>query len=173
MAMLNDFISLIYPRICMACGNTLFQREDCICTYCLFHLPKTGFHLESENPVSKIFWGRANIFSAAAYYYFNKGSRVQSLLHHLKYKGQREVGTVVGALYGKELLKSSLFNTVNLILPVPLHPKKKKKRGFNQSDCFAEGLSQGMSIAWTPDILLRTFASESQTKKSRFMRRKM
>ena len=168
--MLHDFISLIYPKICMACGNSLFKNEDCICTYCLYHLPKTGFHFESENPVSKIFWGRADIFSAAAYYYFNKGGRVQSLLHHLKYKGQKEVGTVIGKLYGKELLKAPLFSTIEIIIPVPLHPKKKKKRGFNQSDYFAEGLSQGMTVEWNPDILLRTVASESQTKKSRFMR---
>ena len=154
----------------MACGNSLYKKEDCICTYCLYHLPKTNFHLETDNPVSRIFWGRADIFSAAACYYFNKGSRVQNLLHQLKYKGQKEVGTVIGNLYGKELLDSALFNTVNMIIPVPLHPKKKKKRGFNQSDFFAEGLSQGMSVEWNPNILIRAVANESQTKKSRFMR---
>ena len=154
----------------MACGDSLYKKEECICTYCRYHLPKTNFHLEADNEVSKIFWGRADLLSAAAYYYFNKGSRVQNLLHQLKYKGQKEVGTFIGNLYGKELLESALFNTVNMIIPVPLHPKKKKRRGFNQSDYFAEGLSQGMGVEWSPEILIRAVANESQTKKSRFMR---
>ena len=168
--MLSDFISLIFPRVCAACGNSLYKNEEVICTNCNYHLPKTNFHLQQENQLSKKFWGRIKIENAAAYYHFKKDSGVQHILHNLKYNGQKEVGTAVGKLYGKELLESVLFKTIDLIIPVPLHPKKKKKRGYNQSDFFAEGLSKSMSVEWSADTLLRNVANESQTKKTRFNR---
>ena len=81
--MLKDFISLIFPKICVSCGKSLYKNEHSICTYCAYHLPKTNFHLDNENPVAKIFWGRITIFSAAAFYNFNKGGQVQHLIHQL------------------------------------------------------------------------------------------
>ena len=168
--MLKDFISLIFPKICVSCGKSLFKNEHSICTYCAYHLPKTNYHLDNENPVAKIFWGRANIFSAAAFYNFNKGGQVQHLIHQLKYKGRPEVGVAVGKLYGYELMQSDYFNTVTTIIPVPLHPKKQKKRGYNQSDCFAEGLSKSMNVEADFKTLYRESDSETQTKKSRFNR---
>ncbi len=168
--MLKDFISLIFPKICVSCGKSLFKNEHSICTYCAYHLPKTNYHLDNENPVAKIFWGRANIFSAAAFYNFNKGGQVQHLIHQLKYKGRPEVGVAVGKLYGYELMQSDYFNTVTTIIPVPLHPKKQKKRGYNQSDCFAEGLSKSMNVEADFKTLYRESDSETQTRKSRFNR---
>ena len=135
-----------------------------------FHLPKTNFHLDNDNPVAKIFWGRVSIHSAAAFYAFNKGGKVQHLVHQLKYKGRQEVGVSVGKLYGYELMQSDYFKTVNTIIPVPLHPKKQKKRGYNQSDCFAQGLSKSMKVEVDYKTLYRAFESETQTKKSRFNR---
>jgi ComF family protein len=166
----QDFISLIYPRICYACGKSLYKYEKCLCTYCNYHLPKTNFHLDQDNPVSKLFWGKVNIFSAAAFYYYNKGTKVQHLIHQLKYKGHKEIGVYIGTIYGKELKKSVLFETVDVVIPVPLHPKKKIKRGFNQSEVFAAGLAEGMNILMDVKTLQRTYASETQTRKSRFAR---
>ena len=80
---LEDFISLIYPKICACCGNSLWKHEEVICDFCGFHLPKTNFHLEKVNPVSRIFWGRIDVENAAAYLYFNKGNKVQRLVHLL------------------------------------------------------------------------------------------
>jgi ComF family protein len=168
--MLLDFISLIYPHNCLACGDLLQRKEVQICTLCRYKLPKTGFHHEKENPVSKIFWGRVNLFSAASYLFFHKGGTVQSLLHHLKYKGNKEIGKELGQMYGTELKASEFFNTVDLILPVPLHPSKKIKRGYNQSEIICEGLSKGMNVEWRPDVLVREVATETQTRKNRFMR---
>jgi ComF family protein len=168
--MLLDFISLVYPHNCLACGDLLISKESQICILCRHKLPKTGFHLEKENPVSKIFWGRVNLFSASSYLFFQKGGTVQSLIHQLKYKGNKEIGKELGKMYGIELKTSELFNTVDLILPVPLHPTKKRKRGYNQSEMICEGLSKGMNAEWRPDLLVREVATDSQTKKSRFMR---
>ncbi|MFH0865599.1 MAG: ComF family protein [Bacteroidota bacterium] len=166
----SDFLSLIYPRICMACGKSLMKYEKCICTFCMYHLPRTNFHKEKENPVSKLFWGKINIESASAYYYFYKKGKVQQLMHQLKYKGQKEIGIFLGSLYGKELAISPWFNKANYIVPVPLHPKKEKIRGYNQSEIFALGLSEGMKIPVDTHTLIKTSATETQTKKSRFSR---
>ena len=168
--MLKDFISLIYPQICMSCGKGLYKKEICICTYCKYHLPKTNFHLEEDNPVSRLFWGKVNIHSAAAYYYFNKGSKVQRLIHQLKYKGQKAIGTAIGEFYGNELKESSLYKGIDTIIPVPLHPNKQRKRGYNQSELFAIGLSKGMEIKHNAKNLYRSFDSKTQTNRTRFNR---
>lgn len=166
----NDFVSMFFPVVCVSCGKNLFKNENSICTYCLYHLPQTGFHLTNDNPVAKIFWGRINIEAAAAFYTFNKGGHVQQLIHQLKYKGQQQVGVDLGKLYGFELQNSSPFSTVDLIVPVPLHKVKQRKRGYNQSACFAQGLAETLKRETDTTILFRSSSSESQTKKSRFFR---
>ena len=168
--MLSDFISLIYPDCCLSCGETLYKKEKHVCTLCRYKLPKTGFHMEKENPLSKIFWGRINLFSASAYYFFQKGGGVQHLLHAIKYQGAKEAAREIGKVYGSELKASDYYNTANMIIPVPLHPRKKKERGYNQCDFIAEGIAEGLNIDWSPDLLVRDFESETQTKKTRFMR---
>ena len=168
--MLNDFLSLIFPKVCAACGKSLFKTEESICTYCLYHLPKTNFHLYGDNPVVKLFWGRTGIHSASSLYSFSKGSKVQHLIHQLKYRGKKEIGNTLGKHYGKELKMSPLFSTANVVIPVPLHIQKLKKRGYNQSETFAQGIAEAMNAESSSEILIRTFSSETQTKKSRFAR---
>jgi ComF family protein len=168
--MLNDFISLIFPELCASCGNNLYKNEDIICTWCVYHLPKTNFHLYNDNPIAKIFWGRINIHSAAAFYGFNKGGRVQHLVHQLKYKGRKEIGHALGKLYGSDLKKAENFCSVQTVIPVPLHPKKIKKRGYNQSEAFASGIAESMAAEPDFKTLYRAKESETQTKKTRFSR---
>ncbi|MCO5264984.1 MAG: ComF family protein [Lentimicrobium sp.] len=166
----SDVLSLFYPRVCLACGNSLFRNEEVICFSCLYHLPKTGFHLLEDNPVARQFWGKIDFASASSYYYFAKGAKVQHLIHQFKYKGYKEIGHFIGKIYGAELLKSPLFNTVSSVIPVPLHPKKQAKRGYNQAEWFASGLAESMKIQLDTTSLIRAFASETQTRKSRFSR---
>jgi ComF family protein len=162
---------MMYPTLCAACGKPLFHGEECICTPCRFHLPRTGFHLFNGNPVVKHFWGKVKVESATAYYYFNKGERVQRLIHQLKYKGRKDVGIFIGNLMGNELKKSE-FEKVDLVVPVPLHISKLKKRGYNQSDCFAEGLASGLNKKFSNAVVSRMEATETQTRKHRFERYK-
>ena len=169
-SIISDFINLCYPKLCAACHNTLVKNESAICTACIIHLPKTNYHLDLENPLNKIFWGRVPIEMVAAYYFFNKGNKVQKLLHELKYKGNKSVGEKIGVLYGYELLGSPVFSSIDFIMPVPLHPKKLKKRGYNQSEWFANGLGQSMNIPVSTTIIYRNTDSATQTKKSRFNR---
>jgi ComF family protein len=168
--MLNDFISLLFPITCASCGKSLFKNEENICIYCIYHLPKTNFHLQQENIVSKFFWGRVTIQSAAAFLEFHKGGNVQKLIYALKYKGQKNIGITLGKLYGQELKIHKMYKTINTIVPVPLHAKKEKRRGYNQSFYFAMGLAQSMNVPIDNTSLQRILVSESQTKKSRFNR---
>lgn len=165
-----NFLSLIYPKVCQACGNSLFKNEEVICTYCMYHLPKTNYHEEEDNPVIRHFWGKVNIVSASSYYFFDKGQKVQKLIHHLKYKGQKEVGVRIGELYGYELAKSNLFNSADIILPVPLHKSRLRSRGYNQSEYFAKGLSSAMNIPVADNFVVRNKKTETQTRKNRFSR---
>ncbi|MCW3104896.1 MAG: Amidophosphoribosyltransferase [Bacteroidetes bacterium] len=168
--MFDDFISLIFPRICLSCGKSLYKSEHSICTYCSYHLPKTNYHTDNENPIAKIFWGRINIHSASAYYAFGKGGKVQHLIHQLKYRGQKDIGVTLGKFYGYDLRKCDSFKTVETIIPVPLHPRKQKKRGYNQSEFFAAGLAETMKAKTDFSTLYRAYESETQTRKSRFSR---
>jgi len=165
-----DFISLLYPRLCYACGNSLFHHEEVLCMYCLAELPRTNFHQYPDNPLEKIFWGRVSIQHATALYFFIKGGKVQHLIHQLKYKGGKEAGIFAGKLLGSELMTAPGFSEINRIIPVPLHPRKLKKRGYNQSELFASGLAKEMKVELDTTSFIRTVATETQTKKSRFAR---
>jgi ComF family protein len=170
MLLFDDFISLLFPRICAACGNSLWKQEETLCISCEFHLPRTNFHLSSENPVSRLFWGRVSLESAAAYLYFNKGNKVQRLIHQLKYKGRRDIGIYLGRQYGNYLKESPAFCSVQQIVPVPLHVKKLAQRGYNQSELFAIGMGESLNIPVAAEALFRRKETETQTKKSRFRR---
>ena len=168
--MLSDLFSLVYPDICHACEESLYSGEKTLCTSCLYHLPKTHYHLEYNNPVMRHFFGRADVAAAASLYFFDKGGKVQRLIHQLKYKGEQEVGVFLGKYYGAELCSSASFSPVDIILPVPLHPTKKARRGYNQSELFAEGLALGMQKKLNTDSLKRIRHSSTQTRKARYER---
>ena len=170
MDFISDFLALIYPRTCAACGNSLWKNEKVICTFCDYHLPKTRFHLEQDNDLLRIFRGRVPVESAAAFYYFNKGNKVQHLVHQLKYKGRKDIGIFLGERFGQLLLHSPFFSRPECIIPVPLHLKKQAKRGFNQSEQFARGLARSMALEMNTSSLVRLHQSETQTRKSRYRR---
>ncbi|RLD89611.1 MAG: ComF family protein [Bacteroidetes bacterium] len=167
---LNGIVHLFFPRTCQACGHVLYHQEEVICTKCLYHLPKTNFHFHESNPVSRTFWGRVELNAATSYLFFNKQGKTQRLMHNLKYRGKKQVGLYLGEKFGKELLKSDLFKTVQVIIPVPMHPKKQQKRGYNQSTLIAEGMALAMNAEVQIDNLIKVLNTTSQTKKSRYKR---
>ena len=168
--MIKDFFAMLFPQVCVSCGKPLYKYEKLICMLCEYKLPKTDFHLEKDNPIEKLFWGRVPIEAAASYYRFTKGGNVQHLVHQLKYKGKREIGVEIGELYGRELMRSERFSEVDIIIPVPLHKRKLKARGYNQSEVFAQGLAKSMKKNTDFVTLYRAMESETQTKKTRFLR---
>ncbi len=168
--MISDFISMIFPDYCLMCEDALAKEEKYICIHCRFHLPKTAFHLDMENELAKRFWGKVPIKYSLAYLKFTKQGKVQHALHKLKYEGYKEIGETLGNWYGSDLKNCGLANEFDIILPVPLHPSKLKKRGYNQSDAFAKGLSETMQVNWSAAILKKTTATETQTNKKRLQR---
>jgi len=168
--LLNDFFSLFFPQVCFACNNNLISNEEVICSFCRYHLPKTDFHKNKDNALAKSFWGRVNLENVSACYFFSKGGKVQHLLHQFKYKGGYEIGVYLGRLYGAELKQEPAYQDIELVIPVPLHKSKLKKRGYNQSEKLAQGLAEAMEIELDVSTLIRSFASATQTRKSRFSR---
>ena len=166
----QDFLSVIFPDLCAACGNRRYRNEKNICLSCLANLPLTHFHKDLENPVNKIFWGRVNIEFASAFLFFSVKGIVQHMIHQLKYKGNKDIGIYLGCLYGNVLKKEALFNRIDFIVPVPLHPDKLRKRGYNQSEMIALGLSQSMKKPVDTASFGRSVYTESQTKKGRYKR---
>lgn len=165
----DDFLNLFFPRLCAGCSVTLFRNENLICTRCLYHLPRTGYHRWRNNPVEVLFWGRVQIVYGTAGFFFQKKGHFQHMIHAMKYQGLKELGKELGKLMGYDLA-NSVFSETDLIIPVPLHPSKLKKRGYNQSEWIALGLGEALHKPVYRDILVRVIANETQTRKSRFDR---
>jgi ComF family protein len=167
---IHDISNIIYPKLCAACHETLNKHEKVICLKCQLGLPKTDHVLYDDNPVAKKFWGKVPIERALAMYHFHKTSRLQEVMHALKYKGRQDVGIRLGNLMGYHLLQYQLFADVDYLTAVPLHKDKLEKRGYNQSGVIAAGLSEVLHIPYDADILQRSLFTETQTKKSRMER---
>lgn len=166
----GDLISLLFPDLCAACGMQLYRGERHLCSRCRHDLPYSDHHLYAENPAAKKFWGRLEVHAAFALLRFKKGNRVQNILHTLKYKNQPELGIELGRMTGEKLLLSPVYSGVDLIVPVPLHRKREKSRGYNQSLMIAKGISAQLNVPVEDKNLQRTAATESQTKRGRFSR---
>jgi len=166
----NDFLSLLFPNLCSGCGTSLYSGEFQICSKCLYNLPYTDHHLHEENKVAKQFWGRIPCHAAMAMLFFRKGGRVQQIIHHLKYSNQPELGIKLGKLLGERLLLAPAYQHIDLIIPVPLHRKRERQRGYNQSAGIAEGIAEVLQIPMSKVHLLRKSSTDSQTKKGRYLR---
>ena len=170
MKILKDLFYLFYPNICANCNEQLLQNEKVICTFCRHDLPLTNFQSYTKNKVSRIFSGRITIEKAYALLFFRKQGVTKNLIHALKYKGNEEVGVFFGNWIGETVAKNKEFSTVDFIVPVPIHAKKKKIRGYNQVTKFGECLSMHLKVPLNEDVLIRQSATKTQTLKSRFER---
>jgi ComF family protein len=167
---IKDFFSLIYPRNCQACHNALFRHEEFLCNYCYLNLPRSNFHKETGNELERILHGRVPVAKAGSYFLFEKSGKVQQLLHSIKYKGNKDLARQLGVWYGRTLEKELPFAGSDYIIPVPLHEKKLRQRGFNQSEEFAKGLSEALKVPLNTTALLRTEFTSTQTRKQKFER---
>jgi len=136
----------------------------------MYHLPYTNFHKDPQNKMARQLWGRFPFEQAIAFVYFRKGNRVQNLMHQLKYNNRPEVGIRMGELYAWQLMRSDDWKKADLIIPIPLHPLKRKKRGYNQSEQISRGMSSVLNLPLSTQNLVRIENTETQTRKSRYAR---
>ena len=133
-------------------------------------MPRSGYHLDPENPFFNKFKGRIPVKRVMTLFKFVKGSRVQHVLHALKYKNQPELGVTLGRIYGNDLLQADFKGRFDLIVPVPLHASRKRSRGYNQSEEFGKGLGEILELECTDDVMKRRVRTTTQTRRSRLSR---
>jgi len=167
---LEDLLNIIYPRLCSNCGEALTKNEELLCFSCRSQLPRISFSDFLENELVDRFYGKLDIKYAAALLYFYKSGITQNIMHQFKYKGHLEIGVLFGKWLGFELVAQAATDDIDLIVPVPLHPKKQRKRGYNQSHHIAQGLSDITNIPTGFDLLIRVKYQKSQTQKSKEQR---
>ena len=164
--MFKNIINLFFPPVCAGCHSFLISNENVICTLCRHNIPLTNHHLNPENEAFKKFYGRIPVEYASALLYFHKRGIVQELIHNLKYRGQEEIGTVLGTWYAEDLKNSIPIQSVDEIIPVPLHKRKLRERGYNQVTNFGLSLSKNLNISYNPNLLVRNIYSKTQSKKN-------
>ncbi len=164
--MFKNIINLFFPPVCAGCHSFLLSNENVICTTCRHSIPLTNHHLNRENEAFKKFYGRIPVEYASALFYFHKKGIVQQLIHNLKYKRQQEIGTVLGEWYAEDLKNSDIIQSVDAIIPVPLHKRKLRERGYNQVTNFGLALSKNLDLAYNDSLLIRKVYSKTQSKKN-------
>jgi ComF family protein len=168
--MLKPIVDLLFPKVCHACLNFLQDNEDTICVDCRHDLPVTNFHFDGDDAVKKILYGRANIENGTALFRFEKKGLVQQLVHGLKYKGYETIGYSLGNWLGGELKNLETYQSIDMVIPVPLHKKKLKKRGYNQVAKFGQQIAIALGIDYVDDVLIKVTNTQSQVSKKQFER---
>ena len=168
--MIKPLINLFFPKVCYACHNLLDDNEDTICIDCRHNLPVTNFHFNNNDAVKKVLYGRAKIENGTALFRFEKKGIVQQLIHNLKYKEHETIGLFLGNWLGNELKTLKAYENIDVVIPVPLHKKKLKKRGFNQVAKFGQQIAKALDSNYKDDVLVKITNTKSQTNKSRFTR---
>lgn len=168
---LEDFLELFFPECCAGCGRTLIRKEDFICIYCRYALPQTNFHRVDDHEAARLFWGLVPFQFVLSYLYFKDMSSVQQIIHHFKFKNKPLLASYFGKEYGRKLIwKNHPVTQADVLIPVPMQPKKLRKRGYNQSEYFALGLAEILEIPLCSTALKRQNGSVSQIGKNRLDR---
>lgn len=163
----ESLLHLIYPHCCAACGSDVLNTHQHLCLRCQAELPFTGFEHLPDNPVEKIFWGRLPLRAACSILYFSRQSPVQHLLHQLKYRGHRALGLALGREMGLALAETRRFQPIDVLVPLPLHPKREHERGYNQARLLCEGMSTCLGKPVVTELVNRKKATATQTRKNR------
>ena len=168
--MLQSLQDLFFPPSCKSCSSLLQSSEQFLCTSCRHHLPLTNYHKHNDDAIKKLFYGRLKLENATALFHFEKRGGVQQLMHKLKYKGDKKISSMLGEWLGYELAQNPKYKDIDLVIPVPIHPKKRKMRGYNQVDGFAIAIARHLEAEYHNDILVKSKNTKTQVFKGRFTR---
>lgn len=172
MTIWNDLIYLFSPPLCALCGEELVRGEKLICFRCLGNIPKTYFLQQADNPVRQLFEEEIPIVHALAFFHYQKDGSLQQLIHKIKYHKHKELALRMGRIVADEMADTEISRWIDLIVPVPLHPRRKRERGFNQSEWIAMGIAEILHKPIQTDALVRTVYNRPQVKQSSVQRRK-
>lgn len=168
--LLRDVAALFFAPRCAVCGQALVQGEHTVCTLCRATAPLTGFWLETDNPVARKCWGLLPVEQASGFLYYIHRSGWRRLIHGFKYRGAWRTARAMGEWYGRCLKESGLYDDVEVVVPLPLHPLKRCRRGYNQSEYIAEGIAAQLGVGVDRRSVRRTRNTASQALQSRHKR---
>ncbi len=166
----NDINTIMVPSLCFGCNARLYRGEQLLCTVCRNQIPLTEFDFKEENRVDRIFYGRVKIKKASAFLFYEQGGIVKTLIHYLKYKNQKPIGIFLGDWYGSQMKERGFIDGIDLVIPVPLHKRKLRKRGYNQVAQFAERLAYHLNADYADHLLVKATNTRTQTQKNRIYR---
>lgn len=158
------------PKVCFGCNAHLSGGEQHLCTVCRNQIPLTEYTFNAENAVDRIFYGRINIKKASSFLFFSETGIVKNLIHYLKYRNQEQIGDFLSDWYGQTLKEDLLNKTIHAVVPVPLHKKKLRQRGYNQVALFARKIAHHLGAEYIDDVLVKTSNTKTQTRKGRIAR---
>jgi ComF family protein len=161
---------LFFPRLCLLCKRPLIKDEQQICLHCFCDLPRTNYAQRTDHPILNLYGGIPQIREAGSFLFFEKEGKAQTLLHSLKYYNNKELAMQLGRYAALEMQKDGVFNNVEILVPVPLHPKKERKRGYNQSEWIARGFASVYQCPINTDTLFRNIHTDTQTRKTSYER---
>jgi ComF family protein len=167
--MIQDIISLVYPQLCVSCERTISPNQR-MCASCAAQLVSTRYYLNTSNPVADLFLGKVAFNHAFSCWHYRSGGPIQKIIHRLKYKGDKRSGMELGQMMAYEMTDFWTTNTIDVVLPVPLHPRKKRLRGYNQCDLIAKGLGESIGAECLTNLVVRKRANVSQTRKGHYDR---
>ncbi|MBR1786812.1 MAG: ComF family protein [Paludibacteraceae bacterium] len=167
----NGLMDLFYPPLCYACGKYIENQENILCEECKKALPRTEHYKFRNNKVEMLFWDISKLQRGGAFCFYEHGSDFRRLIHLAKYYGRPQIGEYLGSLAAEEYQKNGFFDGVDLLVPVPLHPKRQRQRGYNQAEHICKGISKITGIPVDTTHLVRTKNNESQTHKTTEQRR--
>lgn len=167
---MNDINRVLVPDLCFGCNARFSRGETFLCTLCRTQLPLTEYTWSEENLVDRIFFGRVPIENATSLLYYNEKGMVRNIIHALKYQRQEKIGVFLGEWLGLQLLDEGLHGAFTKVIPVPINPWKKRRRGYNQVDRFGQRIAAILGAECDPHFLIRRGSRGSQTKKGRLER---
>lgn len=170
MKIINNLLDFLLPRYCTTCGQRLATGEQWICTHCLSHLHLTHAESIEENPIEKLFWVTVPIERATSFFYY-EGENTRFILYQLKYWNNPEIGTYLAELYSRQILPTGFFDTVDVIIPLPLYRSRQILRGYNQSYYICKGISRATSLPIDTKVVKRCVNTKSQTHLNHFERK--
>lgn len=163
-------LNILFPRLCRGCGGKLHTNEPVICATCRHNLPLACYHRSDDPTMKNLFYGRIPLEQATALLHFQKKGLTQTLLHELKYRGHESIGELFGKWLGSELANLPAYSSIDLIIPVPIDRKKRKKRGYNQVSAFGKSMAHSLQVPFSEKILLKQGSGDSQVFRKRWKR---